>query len=196
MSVAAVDHEGGWPEHEGAWTLEDMLAMPESRHQRIELVDGGLVVTPAPGRPHQRASRRLANVLEAAAEAAGAPVEILETVNVTPAGGLVIPDIVVVPVEISKEDTPVLDAGSLLAVVEIVSPHSRRMDRLVKPSLYAEAGTPCYWRLELDGSPPHLVVCRLEKDRYVEVVTARGGEITEIPLPFPVTIDPADLIRI
>jgi Uma2 family endonuclease len=52
-------------EHDGPWSLEEVLALPESStHQRVELLHGALVMTPAPGF-RQRSSRRLANLLPA-----------------------------------------------------------------------------------------------------------------------------------
>ncbi|MFH8586485.1 hypothetical protein ACH4GP_19095 [Streptomyces celluloflavus] len=51
-------------EHQGPWTIDDVLALPEDARSRIELVGGSLVMSPSPGIPHQRASRRLAALLE------------------------------------------------------------------------------------------------------------------------------------
>ena len=85
--------------HVGPWTIEDVEALPDyGHHSRYELLTPGvLTVSPAPGFMHQRASRNLANLLEAAAMAAGVDVDILEAVNVEiPDGRLTQPDIVVV----------------------------------------------------------------------------------------------------
>jgi Uma2 family endonuclease len=45
-------------EHTGPWTPDDVEALPEAgSHARFEVYDGGvLVVSPAPGVAHQRAS--------------------------------------------------------------------------------------------------------------------------------------------
>jgi Uma2 family endonuclease len=39
----------------------------------------------------------------------------------------------------------------VVLAVEIVSPTSQSMDRVMKPALYAAAGIPFYWRIETDG---------------------------------------------
>ena len=42
------------PAHEGPWTLDDVLSLPEDNSQRIELVDGMLYVSPLGNALHQR----------------------------------------------------------------------------------------------------------------------------------------------
>src|ERR1035437_9648886 len=92
MSVVLVDHNG-------PWTADDVEALPDAGdHARFEVYEGGvLVVSPAPGVGHQRASYWLHRALAQAAIAAGADVEVLEAVNVAlPGGKLLVPDVVVV----------------------------------------------------------------------------------------------------
>lgn len=60
----------------------------------------------------------------------------------------------------------------------VVSPGSRRTDRVVKPAEYAAAGIAHYWRVETE--PLELVAHSLEGDRYVV-----GPPLA----PFPVTVD-------
>lgn len=62
-------------DHTGPWTVTDVLALPEDRTTRYELLGESLVMSPAPGVRHQRASFRLHVALGAAARAVGAPVE-------------------------------------------------------------------------------------------------------------------------
>jgi Uma2 family endonuclease len=180
-------------DHSGPWTVEDVLALQKDpRGNRYELLDGSLLLSPAPEGRHQRASYKLHRLLDDAARAAGAQVEILESINITMPSGLLVPDIAVVDAAAAAEDPVSIDADAVLLVVELVSLGNQRMDRLFKPGLYAEAHIPSYWRLEFEPAPS-LVVSELYGARYREVVTAPTGVSSRIRLPFPIEIDPGTL---
>lgn len=192
-------------EHTGLWTIADVEEIQDQgAHNRYELLAPGvLTVSAAPEPLHQRASRRLANLLESAAAAAGvANVEILEAVNVViptkPArlpDRLCVPDIAIVDRQIADENTTKFPPGSVLAVVEIVSPSTHINDRVVKPDLYAAAKVPLYFRLELEGTAPELLVFELHHtSNHVHLGTAPAGTRTTITRPFAFEIDPADLV--
>ncbi|MGW0464541.1 Uma2 family endonuclease [Streptomyces sp. NPDC003027] len=183
--------------HYGPWTIEEVLALGEDRGQRRELMGEALVLSPAPGFKHQRASSRLWSLLDAAIHAAGAPAEVLEAVNLVLPDGLFIPDIVVVEAAAAAEDPVTCDADDVLLVVEIVSPSSsgRRTDRLLKPPYYAEAGIEHLWRLELEPTPT-LIVSELEDGRYVERTVAEAGQSTLVEGPgFVIKVDPGQLVN-
>ncbi len=188
MSVAHEDHYG-------PWTMEEVLALGEDRGQRRELMGDTLIMSPAPGTKHQRASLRLAMLLDAAIQSAGAHFEVLEAVNVVLPDGLFIPDIAVVDAAAAAEDPVTYDAEAVHLIVEIVSPSSagRRIDRLLKPPYYAQAGIEHLWRLELESAPP-LVVAELEAGRYVDRLVAPGGRRTLVEKPFAVDVDPGALV--
>ncbi|MFF4830444.1 Uma2 family endonuclease [Streptomyces sp. NPDC001315] len=181
-------------DHTGPWTVADVLALPEDRTTRYELLGESLVMSPAPGVRHQRASFRLHVALDAAARAAGAPVEILEGVNVVLPSGLVVPDLVVADAGATADDPVTVDIEAVQLVVELVSPGNSTMDRKVKPMLYAEAAIPHFWRLEFDPAPM-LAIYELQSGRYVERTTALSGATTRLDAPFPMAIDPAGLTR-
>ena len=184
-------------EHTGPWTADDVEALPDlGDHARFEVYEGGvLVVSPAPGVAHQRASYWLHRVLAQAAAAAGADVEVLEAVNVALLGGkLLVPDVVVVAAEAADRATTRLPCEAILAVVEVVSPSTMSMDRAIKPGMYAEASIPVYWRVELQDVPT-VVVCSLSRGRYVTRTTLTAGTRGRITRPFAVELDPAEITR-
>ncbi|MGW0667760.1 Uma2 family endonuclease [Streptomyces sp. NPDC002746] len=181
-------------DHTGPWTVADVLALPEDRTTRYELLGESLVMSPAPGVRHQRASFRLHVALDSAARAAAASVEVLEGVNVVLPSGLVVPDLVVADAGATADDPVTVDVDAVQLVVELVSPGNRTMDRKIKPMLYAEAAIPHFWRLELDPAPM-LVIYELEGGRYVERTTALSGATAHVDVPFPMDIAPVGLSR-
>lgn len=175
-------------DHVGPWTEEDFFALPEDR--RIELLDGELLVSPAPRYPHQRLSSRLWSALEMA-EAPG--FEVLEAVNVRVAPGrILIPDIVVITNP--GADLTVSEAADVSMVVEIVSRGGVVADRAVKPQLYAAAGIPHYVRIELGDEGPTAITYRLRGGRYIEFARAGSGERLRLTEPFVIDVDLAELV--
>src|SRR5690348_7392111 len=120
-------------------TVADLYAMPESeRGERYELIDGDLLVNPAPVPVHQIVSGNLMLHLELHVRA-----NKLGRVIATP--GLlvdertyVVPDIVFV----HRKRVAIIGPANVVEppdlVCEILSPGSRRYDQLVKRALYAQ----------------------------------------------------------
>ncbi len=162
-------------------TVEDLEAMPDDGH-RHELIGGAIVMTPAPGVGHQRASRRLQSRIEAAwpaMEVFDAPVDVD-----LPGGQRVQPDLVVV----ERGRTGKRLALPVELVVEIVSPGSAVNDRVTKLDVYAAAGIVHYWVVDL---PAGVAVCyALEGDAYRLVAE---GPVIETTQPVAVRIDVAAL---
>ncbi|AXG81901.1 Uma2 family endonuclease [Streptomyces paludis] len=179
--------------HAGPWTLADVLALSEDAAQRVELVGGALMMSPAPGLPHQRASHRLHVLLERAAERAGAEVEVFEAINVVVPDGMLIPDLAIVDAAAAAESGVAVSAHDVLAVVEIASPSPRVADRKLKPSLYAAAGIEYYWRIELEPAP-RLLVGRLQ-GTYADQPPFLTGAVARLDEPFPIEFDPGSLVR-
>lgn len=182
MSAATV-------EHVEPWTEDDYLALGETQ-QRIELIDGGLLVSPGPAIPHQLVVHRLADALEAAAPSGWLVVE-GGNVHVGPSR-ILIPDVLVTDAPL---DTLVAPAAGVPFVAEVVSPSSKAQDRMFKPQLYAAAGIPWYLRVELHGSnTPELVLHRLVEGAYAQRAHVRAGDTLTITGPFTAEIDPATLL--
>jgi Uma2 family endonuclease len=155
------------------WTVDDL---PEDV-RRCELVDGVLLVTPAPAFRHQRATLGLLRVLLP---------HLPSHLDVVLEPGLHFdarnyrqPDMVVYDRRAIARDR--LEPRDVHLAVEVMSPSSVSTDRITKPAQYAAAGIPHLWRLELD--PLLLVVHRLGDDAY-EVVGRYEDEVRlEEPVP-------------
>jgi len=95
------------------------------------------------------------------------------------------PDLVVVQrsaVERVGGQGGLLRASEVLIAIEIVSPGSRRTDRVTKRGDYADAGIPHYWIVDLEP-PVSLLACHLaglvgSADSAGTVGYADSGEIT------------------
>ncbi|NUW31539.1 Uma2 family endonuclease [Nonomuraea sp. SMC257] len=173
------------------FTADDLLKFPDDGN-RYELFNGSLLVSPAPTPLHQRVASRLCMILEAVA-----PLELepLQTVNLRASDlDVWIPDVVVVPAAATESVGLMFAPRDIRLAVEVVSPSSRAQDRLLKAGAYAAAGIPVYWRVEMDEGPT-LYVYELDGKTYAPPTAHKAGTVAELHSPFPVSFDPADLMR-
>lgn len=168
-------------------TLTDLDHMPDDGH-RYELIDGTLLVTPAPNTRHQICVARLLIVL---GTAAGTDVHVLPAPYDWVAG----------PSTLFQPDVVVARRGDLgpkhlerppLLVVEVLSASTRRIDLATKRMAYADAGVPSYWIVDPDV--PSLAVLSLEEGGYVDAATVVGDEPWHCEQPVRATIIPARLV--
>ncbi|MGW6936767.1 Uma2 family endonuclease [Lentzea sp. NPDC054927] len=175
-----------------SYTLNDWESLDPQPGRRVELHHGRFVVTGVPAVKHQRAGDRLATILDDAVFSDGMEAVTAVGVRVGEHFGY-IPDIVVTT---ERVETVSVDVANVALVVEIVSPSTKKSDRLEKPAALAAAGVPAYWRVELDGADGPVIYChRLNGDVYSDVVTLTPG--SQVPVhvagTISVTFDPADL---
>lgn len=177
--------------HRGPYSLADLEAMPEDG-QRYELIDGSLHVTPAPTPLHQLVSARLCAVL---AQQAPQGMDALYGIDVLCGRDDVLqPDAALVPTKAIFEGGRVIPADQIQLVAEIVSPSSARMDRVLKPMMYAEAGIPDYLLVELEE--PAITWFQLARDGRSYTVRARavGDDLLVMTQPLGIEIVPAALV--
>ena len=129
------------------FTYEDYLNAPEDK--RYELLDGELVMTPAPGELHQRTSILLGSQLfhfvneNSLGRVYHAPFDVVLSNT-----DVVQPDLLFVSNERGHIITPANIQGAPDLVVEILSPSSAERDRTFKRTLYAMHGVNEYWMVD------------------------------------------------
>lgn len=160
------------------WTVDDLDGLPDDPRYSYELVDGALLVSPAPSNRHNsianRLDRLLASVLPDGWESVAPGAVELDVRNWRA------PDLVVVD-RASLARRCASPADTLLAV-EVMSPSSISTDRLVKPEQYARAGIPHFWRIELE---PGVLVTHVREGR---VYRETGRFVDDVALDEPVRI--------
>ena len=180
------------------WTVGDWLALNEaSNGERFELIEGVLLVSPPPSWEHQETGDELRGILRAAKPR---EFRVFTAAGVEFDGATaLIPDIVVVRRERLTPGVVPVELATL--VIEIVSPSSRAIDRRFKPTIYAGAGIPYYWRIEMlpfrdQGTDRLPVVFAYELDEGDYRLVQRGGAGTKLRFasPFEVEFDPGQLL--
>lgn len=169
------------------FTWRDLEAMPDDGH-RYELIDGALVVTPAPSAPHQSVAFALARLLHEAC-----PSEL--KVFLAPFAVLLAEDTELQPDVLVARRADLthanLPAAPMLAV-EVLSPSTRLIDLNLKKARYEVAGCPSYWVIDPDTL--ELTAWELADGAYVQVADVSGKEAFHATKPFPVSVVPADLL--
>lgn len=171
------------PNHEGPWTLDDVLTLPEDHSQRVELVDGMLLVSPLGSYRHQQLVGKVFAALDRVC-----PAEYEATVELNVAlstGRLLIPDFTVVEPCDADITFPV---SNLLLAGEVLSKSTRVNDLVLKRQVYAEAEVPYYLIIDPVKKVAEATLLELDQEgKYVEIARSENGVLT-IERPFPVTI--------
>lgn len=135
------------------WTVDDLLDLPDDDGNRYEVLDGELLVTPAPSYAHQRAVQSLWRILtdylatQTIGEALISPADVVFSPR-----RLVQPDVFVLPFTAeTKRASCFQDVGRLLLASEVLSASTARVDRVDKRRAYREEGVPVYWIVDLDA---------------------------------------------
>ena len=171
------------PPGEPRWTFElaDALVEREPPVSRVEVLDGELIVSPAPFLPHQRMVIEIYHQLDDA-RPPGWEVFPVPLAVVFPEGDALEPDLVASPADFA-------DRGLFVApalVVEVLSPSRHRYDKVRKRAAYARRGVPSYWI----GDPAARTVTVLElgDGSYAEVGVATPASPLAVVAPYALEI--------
>ena len=167
------------------YRIEDVLNLPDDA-PRVELSDGVVSVVPSPSGAHQKINWRLVAWLDRHLPAGYEPQ--LAVGVVVDHRRTLEPDALVLhgPVDLEHH---FYDAEQVVIAIEIVSPGTRKRDRLQKPSLYAAAGVPHYWRIEQD--PVHVYAYDLVDGVYQLV--ADSADRLVLTAPFDIDLPIGDI---
>jgi Uma2 family endonuclease len=173
-------------------TLEEWDALELDEARRWELVEGGIVTTPRPRPLHQVVSKNLTRLLdERRPESLVVLQEVELTVEARFPPTVRDPDLVVVNRSVVDLNPVRVDPSDVVLVIEIVSPGSRRTDRVMKAYEYAKAGIEHYWIVDLDAEPNERFLAHvLREGTYQRVGAIVGHRVrTTEPLALDFALD-------
>ena len=163
-------------------TYQDYLELPDDGN-RYHIIEGDLVVTPAPGRNHQGTSGNLNDILRHhilgndLGEIYYAPFDVILDDST-----IVQPDLLYVDKGRARMLTERGMQGAPTLAVEILSPSSNRIDRVRKLHVYARFGVPFYWIV--DPETRYIEAYRLAGESYELTGYLQGTQSGMLP-PFP-----------
>ncbi len=164
----------------GYFTDADIEALPEG--YGYEIVDGTLLVSPAPSGNHQLLLGELYVQLRLAC-----PSDLV--VVASPFDYKPDPEATLQPDLLVARRSDVVDRKRLEQTPLLVEIRSGRglKDRTFKRVAYEEAGVPSYWLADPDE--PSLTVLQLDADgRYAETARLTGGDVVHVERPYPVEL--------
>lgn len=175
-----------WLPPSRALTVADLDAMVTDDGHRYELIDGVLIVSPAPTYRHQMISVQLVSLMNALCPTGlrvySAPCDVVLADDT-----MVQPDILVTTDVADRSVRPLL-------AIEILSPSTRMFDLVLKKERYQRAGIPSYWVIHPEG--PRLVAWELRGGEFVEIADVTGDQEWSASAPFGVRIVPSELLKL
>ncbi|MFC9967078.1 MULTISPECIES: Uma2 family endonuclease [Nocardia] len=175
-------------------TLEIWRKLSEDYCRQVEVVNGDIVRAESPNRAHQKAARRLADLVEAAALAHvnrwGGCLDVDTDFDVVlwefPRVTIRRPDVALF--DCAPNDLRPLPASLVKIAIEVISPGTEMVDSADKKTEYALAGIPWYWLVWVsDNSVSMIKIFVLDhvQGQYVphlELQPADGDSVIEAPV--------------
>jgi Uma2 family endonuclease len=186
--MVAMTTTGPWPAAGQLFTVDDLERTPDDG-RRYELVDGVLIVSPAPQLPHQLVLTELIVLLHEACPpglfvVAGPGVRMSVDTELTP-------DLVVIRQD-QLAETRV--ARAPLLAVEIQSPSTALFDLNTKKAVYERFSIESYWVVVPDRDQPEVFAFGLREGRYEEVAHVTDSKPFRATRPFQIEVVPARLV--
>ncbi len=155
--------------------IEDYLLLDRSgafdAYAKTELIDGEIFYMNAQHRPHARIKSQLFLAISAALRSSRSPLEALVEASIAvPDNGVPEPDIVLTS---EPEGEGLIPLGTVALVIEVADT-TLANDLGVKARLYARAGIPEYWVVDVQGKAIHQLWAP-EGDTYAQRRAAAFG---------------------
>lgn len=192
------EHTMAMPALRRRWTAAQVRSLIDSAKThwpRYELVDGELIVTPAPTSVHQIAVAVFLHLLRSYFRDEPVGVALTSPADLTlQPESIVQPDVFVVPrhEEVEREGKfSWAEITSLLLTVEVISPGSVRTDRVDKRDYYMTSDVDEYWVVDVDAR----MIERWRRD--IDTPEAVVSEFAWLPRGArePLRVDAAALFR-
>ena len=166
------------------FVYEDYKALPESMAKRYELLDGEILMVPAPTTTHQILSRNIAYLLHgfvrqhALGTVLSAPIDVV--LGEGDAREIVQPDVLYISTARASTILIAEICGAPDLVIEVLSPATETRDRTYKKHLYGRYGVHEYWIV--DPSSETIVVYRSAGVKFEDPTTYRTVDTLKSPL--------------
>lgn len=174
---------------QGSWTYEDYAALPEDG-QRYEIVNGVLVMTPAPSPEHQDIVGEIFAYLRLRIKLAGLGRVFPSPIDVELGPKYVFqPDVVVLlNAHLDRVGEKKIIGAPDLAV-EVVSPSTGIMDRVAKYAAYARAGIAEYWIVKPTQKTVEVFVLEDDEYRSLGVFSGQAKLPSRVVPDLPVSVE-------
>jgi len=168
-------------------TIEDLERLPDIGF-RYEIIDGSLVVSPVPAKPHWRVTYRLRRLLEPQAPTQFVVSAENPGIRIDDGRSYLVPDLVALHASKVGADGRGFEPGTFALVVEVLSPSNRSHDLVTKRHHYGKAGVPQYWIVDPRGRQMAVLV-HDGQGGYTEMAVVTPDKVWQTDEPFPIELD-------
>jgi Uma2 family endonuclease len=181
------------PEKLHGLTIDEYLELTPDDGHRYQLYNGSLVVSPPPVVGHGRRNYRLDELLRRSCPPGLKVLSFGLGIALNGHNTCLVPDTLITTEDAFNRDGRLFAPAEVLLVAEILSPSNRKVDLEEKPRGYGSAGIPSYWIID-DVSRTLTVLTEPYAKGYRREETIKAGEQWTTGAPFPVTLDPAEIL--